>query len=75
MTTETTKPKLISPKIQLIATKAFENAFGDTINYDDPKVGKLILAYSALLELGAEYIELRAFKKVHDHLFGLKSGK
>ncbi len=64
----TKKSNLINPKIQGVATAAFNRAFGDSIDYDDPKVATLVLAYAALLELGAEYIELRAFKRVHDHL-------
>lgn len=66
---KTKTPKIINPKIYAIATTAFNNAFGDSIDYEDNKVKKLILAYSALLEIGAEYIELRAFKRIHDHLF------
>ena len=63
-------PKIINPKIYGIALKAFNDAFGDSIDYEDDKAKKLILAYAALLEIGAEYVKLRAFKRVHDHYFG-----
>lgn len=62
----------IQPKLIEMAEEAFVHAFGDKVNLKDRRIYTLILAHAAMLEMGAEYIRLRAFEKTFQHLISEK---
>lgn len=59
---------MINPKIEKMAESSFKDAFGDDFDIKKRKHHRLMLSYAAMLEMGAEYIQLKAFKRMFDHI-------
>jgi hypothetical protein len=66
---------MINPKIEKMAESAFRDAFGDAFNIKERKHHRLMLAYAAMLEMGAEYIQLKAFQRMFDHIRDTEKGE
>lgn len=62
----------INPRLEKMAHDAFKKAFGDDFNILNREHHKLMLAHAAMLEMGADYVRLRLFEKVFNHLIEIK---